>query len=188
MNFSEYFRASKESPSGLVWSKNIYNGRNRNVLLFSVGEPCGSKHGDGHWSVAFRVNGKQVRKYCHRILWELVNGEIPDGMYIDHINGDRLDNNLSNLRLTTSKGNNSNRAISSVNLSGVTGVSETKSGEYRYVTASWVDEFGKKCNKHFSISKLGYDEAFSLAKEYRELKIQELNKILEYPYSERHGA
>lgn len=40
-----------------------------------------------HWY----KDGKQTSAYTHRVIWELVSGPIPDGMQIDHINGDGLD-------------------------------------------------------------------------------------------------
>jgi len=38
---------------------------------------------------------------AHRIIWEMVHGTIPDGQEIDHINGIRDDNRITNLRLTS---------------------------------------------------------------------------------------
>ena len=37
----------------------------------------------------------------HRIVWETFNGEIPDGYEIDHIDGNKQNNVLSNLRCVT---------------------------------------------------------------------------------------
>jgi hypothetical protein len=45
----------------------------------------------------------------HREIWEMVNGAIPVGMEIDHINRDKLDNRLENLRVCTRSQNTMNR-------------------------------------------------------------------------------
>jgi hypothetical protein len=64
--------------------------------LSSNGRPFGSKSSNGlYWRV--QIAGKQV--YCHRLIWERVNGPIPDGKTVDHINRDGLDNRIENLRL-----------------------------------------------------------------------------------------
>jgi hypothetical protein len=44
---------------------------------------------------------------AHRLAWAIHYGVSPDEQ-IDHINGDRLDNRIQNLRLLTSKGNAEN--------------------------------------------------------------------------------
>jgi hypothetical protein len=48
---------------------------------------------------------------AHRLAWVYVNGEIPDGLFIDHINGKRNDNRIENLRLATPMQNGNNRGI-----------------------------------------------------------------------------
>ncbi len=38
---------------------------------------------------------------AHRVIWEAVHGQIPDGLEINHIDGDKHNNSLSNLELVT---------------------------------------------------------------------------------------
>lgn len=70
-----------------------------------VGDTIGCKNTQGYLVVGMR--GKI--HLLHRVVWELVNGPIPSGMQIDHINGVRDDNRLKNLRLVTHAGNCRNR-------------------------------------------------------------------------------
>lgn len=74
---------------------------------------------NGYITVWF--NGKN--DYMHRVIWEFVNGPIPEGMVVDHINGDRSDNRLVNLRLATPSQNAQNRQKSKNNSSGIKGIS-----------------------------------------------------------------
>ena len=50
--------------------------------------------------------GKPINLSCARLAWVLFYGEaIPEGLVIDHINGDPSDNRIVNLRLVTQKDN-----------------------------------------------------------------------------------
>lgn len=63
-----------------------------------------------------------LKKYAvHRLAWALEHGEFPSGQ-IDHINRNRLDNRLSNLRAVTSSENMKNCGMSKTNTSGIKGV------------------------------------------------------------------
>lgn len=80
----------------------------------------GSRGGPGYRHT--RYNGTTI--YMHRLIWEHVNGVIPDGMEIDHINGVRDDNRITNLRLVTRSQNLQNQWFArSDSKSGVKGVS-----------------------------------------------------------------
>jgi hypothetical protein len=59
----------------------------------------------------------------HRIVWEMHYGPIPDGMQIDHINGEPWDNRISNLRLATHSQNSRNARKRVDNTSGLKGAS-----------------------------------------------------------------
>lgn len=101
-----------------------------------------------HWNARFagkkagaikRVNGDQPyallrilnRTYrAHRVVWLLVYGYWPDE--IDHINGNGLDNRLSNLRNVTRQENTTNKPLQRNNKSGVPGVYfDKKTGQWR---------------------------------------------------------
>ncbi|WP_446027824.1 HNH endonuclease [Lelliottia amnigena] len=66
------------------------------------------------------VLGRRVG--LHRIIWIVGNGFIPGGMEIDHINGDKGDNRISNLRLCTPTQNRQNKSKYKNNKSGFKGV------------------------------------------------------------------
>lgn len=69
------------------------------------------------------------RKYymAHRIVWALCKGEMPDGI-LDHIDGDRLNNRIENLRLSDNSLNQAN-AKPRRNSSGLKGVTWQKSNK-----------------------------------------------------------
>lgn len=58
----------------------------------------------------------------HRIAWIMCFGGIPNGMEIDHIDCDPLNNKLDNLRLANRHQNSVNRRIHKNNTSGYKGV------------------------------------------------------------------
>ena len=71
---------------------------------------------------------------AHRICWALHYGEWPQGS-IDHINGDKTDNRITNLRDVSHQENMTNLKMRSDNTSGFRGVSYTKEGNWRaYIT------------------------------------------------------
>ena len=78
-------------------------GRNRN------GRRAGTlKRESGYRRV--RVGGGKIM-YEHRIVWEMHNGAIPEGMQVDHINGIRDDNRIENLQLLTLVENGVRRTV-----------------------------------------------------------------------------
>lgn len=67
-----------------------------------------------------------VHTQVHRVIWEMHNGPIPEGYFIDHINKDKLDNRLINLRLATKSQNEANTTKRKNNTSGFKGVYKWK--------------------------------------------------------------
>lgn len=73
---------------------------------FKAGQIAGSVSGGGYWYIEFR----NVRYPRSRIVWCLVNGSWPElDKIIDHVNRNRLDDRISNLRCVSIKENAYNK-------------------------------------------------------------------------------
>lgn len=91
------------------------------------GREAGSVKSDGRYR-SLVVGGK--RYYAHRVIWQLVHGSIDPSLCIDHINGNGLDNRITNLRLVTRSTNQRNRGACKRNSTGIKGVYPTENGTF----------------------------------------------------------
>jgi hypothetical protein len=65
-------------------------------------KPAGKVKGhNGYVTVNFMHEGITYRLKAHRVAWALAYGADPYPLVIDHINGDKQDNRLHNLRKVT---------------------------------------------------------------------------------------
>ncbi|WP_272536299.1 MULTISPECIES: HNH endonuclease signature motif containing protein [unclassified Providencia] len=125
------------------------------------------KNIDGKGYVRVMVNRKFY--LAHRVIYEMHHGEIQEGHTIDHIDGDRLNNRIENLRSVTMSVNLRNRGMQSNNKSGFTGV------YYAESLGKWIASIGK--------TRLGKFTSFDEAKRAR------LSAIKSDPsYTSRHGV
>lgn len=81
--------------------------------------------------IVIRINGKAHK--AHRLAWLYIHGKWPD-RHIDHINRNKTDNRIKNLRLASGSENCRNRMLLARNKSGCTGV-------------FWNKRFGLWCAK-----------------------------------------
>lgn len=82
-----------------------------------AGQLAGYHNVRGYWLI--KVNGRH--RPAHVLAWLYVHGEWPF-QHIDHINCDRKDNRITNLRLATATQNQANSCRRKDNKSGVKGV------------------------------------------------------------------
>lgn len=105
--------------------------------LFRNGKKVGTKSSGGYLKVTFMG----VEYLAHRLCWFLHHDEWPN--VIDHINHDKCDNRILNIRNVDHKANNMNQSLRSDNKSGVSGVYWCKAKE-RWRSQIRVN--GKKTN------------------------------------------
>lgn len=91
-----------------------------------AGTVAGNRHNAGYLRV--RIDGEY--HLCHRVVWIMEHGPIPEGYLVDHRNTVRNDNEPSNLRLTQYCGNSQNSNKSTRNTSGHKGVSKHACGKW----------------------------------------------------------
>jgi hypothetical protein len=136
----------------------IWNGRNADKIA------C-SKMAIGYLETS--IFNRRV--LAHRVVWKMVHGEEP--RMIDHIDGDRSNNRLSNLRSVTQFENGKNARIRKNNTSGVMGV-------------RWEERLGKwhcRINVNYRTIHLGVFDQFDEAVAAR--KAAEI----EYGFHRNHG-
>lgn len=96
-----------------------------------VGKKAGRLNMNGYFVVTLTHEGHIYKALVHRIIWALVHGAWPK-QFIDHINRNKLDNRIANLRDVSHSENmrNSSRTLARSPHIAV-GVYATRSGRYR---------------------------------------------------------
>lgn len=110
------------SNDGFVWSE-----KTNRVIKAAINKP-------GYSYVNIRCNGKTKPYAIHRLVAEAFIGEIPENMVIDHINSNKNDNSVENLRIITRK-SNSTFARNKLRIDGKNGhtIDDRKAGEIKWL-------------------------------------------------------
>jgi len=93
-----------------VWKQRI-------SIRVTIGEKAGHPLVNGY--IGIGIDGKKY--LAHRLAWFFVYGDWPKGL-VDHINQDKADNRISNLRVCTKSDNAANSKKRKDNTSGYKGV------------------------------------------------------------------
>lgn len=166
MDFSDFYtryKIDENSPTGLSYRTNSLKPNAK-----QEGNPAGFLNGRGYYTVTH--NKKNY--FVHRIVYLLHNGKISNTEIIDHIDRNRSNNNISNLRSVTFSENSINRSIAKNCPFGITNlVRNTRKDSYGkvisdYFKCKFKDSRGISKEKNFSVLKYGENTAFSLAKDF----------------------
>lgn len=116
--------------------------------------PAGTVNSFGYRVIT--IKGKKI--HAHRLVWLWHNAELPE--QVDHINGDRADNRMENLRAANCMTNAFNSKLKADNTSGVKGVSWCNTYKKWIVQ---IHAFKRKVSGRFK----SFEEAVTFAKQKR---------------------
>ena len=107
----------------------LFNYDHNTGLLYCKTDRAGGKVKAGDLASRLQAKTGYLRvsidhKYyaAHRIVWLMFNGSLPD--LIDHVDGNRANNQLSNLRQATKQSNSANRNLNANSTTGYRGVTQ----------------------------------------------------------------
>ena len=131
----------------LKWKEN-YGPRARKGCI------VGSADSSGYLQVKL---GKPV--LVHRIIWFMFNNDLPD--QIDHIDRNRMNNRIENLRASNNMKNQHNSSVRKDNKTGCPGVNVNTNGKYQ----ARISVNGKRINLGSHVNLKNAVDAYIAAKE-----------------------
>ena len=134
MNWNDIF----EYNDGILYHKVKLCRRND----VNVGDIAGGVRQNGYHYVTYK--NKFYKR--SRVVWEMFNGDIPDGFVIDHVNHDTTDDRIENLECKERRDNMVNVKLRIDSSSGVTGVARKGGNKWR----AYITIMGKQKSKSFN--------------------------------------
>lgn len=146
----------------------IFTWKSRANKRLFVGSRAGYVGSQGYRYI--KILGKKYPE--HRLAWFYVHGQLNPKRHIDHINHDRSDNRMANLRLVTAAQNAQNRSKTTHSRTQQTGIYYRKRDK-KYVAQLRVG--GRK------VFQKAFDDADEAAQAYKE-------QALRYGFHANHGT
>lgn len=134
-------------------------------------KPAGSDMKTNCGKTYWRIGIMRNQCLAHRLAWLYVHGNWPDGE-VDHIDGNGMNNAISNLRVVPPSVNMKNLRRSKRNMSGVTGISWDKG------IRKWIAMISNGGKRIYLGCSSDFEEACDLRR----------NAEKDYGYHENHGS
>lgn len=149
-----------------IESTGVFIWKNRQKYSkIKIGDIAGTRHHSGYLHV--KVDGKKYQ--LHRLAWYFTHGYLPE--FIDHINHNRADNRIDNLREVSREENAKNHTRRKDNTSGFTGINWSKNDN------EWIVRI-QSSNKRINIGRFkDLDKAVVALKDAR----------IKYGFHKNHG-
>ena len=97
-------------------------GNVKNVKTNGIFKPCVK---NGYYFIILFKNKKRYNKYIHRLVANAFLTNKEGRSHVDHIDNNKLNNNIDNLRFATVQENNRNKQVGKSNTSGYKGVTKS---------------------------------------------------------------
>lgn len=88
--------------TGLIGHLNLHNLRDRQILGFKRAD-IGSELTDGNGFIRIKVKDPDVWEYKHKVVWEAVNGPVPEGYCLIFADKNKENCSFDNLILVSAK-------------------------------------------------------------------------------------
>lgn len=160
----EFVYYDETSPTFLRWKADMRNNAKANAPAGHI-----TKKSKGYCYV--EIAGQSFA--IHRVVWVLHNGAIDTDVFVDHIDGDRKNNKITNLRLTNPK-LNSHNTLRKVADGKYRNIKENIiNGEIKSFSIRWHRiEDNKRLIKTFNVKEFGgIHETFMEAYKFRDYLI-----------------